>query len=395
MTSTSTLGLLGAMVGAWLDRRPDVVDFGALAGEACDAIVSHRLSGIAYDLASAASGGPATVLAEHFRPTFYGTLLRNEATLRTASEVSALFYGEGIPCVRLKGAELLLTLYQNPGQRPMDDVDLLIRSADVEQAVALLLWKDFRFPPGALSLAFYRRHHFHVALISPSGVYLELHWQLLDRHRRGRLDADRIVAESPPLRPDEPSLGRRLDLEYRLLYLALHLDKHAPYQVQLRQRAGASAAISHVSSDVRIVWLLDLALAARDPMLDRARLFAVAREERVTRGLWAALSLAAQVLGRDRFPLAIEELAPVDGRVRRWVDRQIAGLLLSERPLLQRWMIRASGFDHHAQLRPIRLLDLAYLPFGRAGGQGRWEIAEIVSGARMVGTLVRERWSRR
>ncbi len=84
-------------------------------------------------------------------------------------EVLAKFHSEGIPIIVLKGL-YLRTLYPQPDLRPMSDVDILVREADIERAKSLL--KSIGY--------FYNDDHDskEVHFYHPSEMLIELHWRL-------------------------------------------------------------------------------------------------------------------------------------------------------------------------------------------------------------------------
>lgn len=61
----------------------------------------------------------------------------NQMHLHTLSQVLTMFAGAGIPTLALKGAPLALLHYPEVGARPMSDVDVLVPTERVEDAVAL------------------------------------------------------------------------------------------------------------------------------------------------------------------------------------------------------------------------------------------------------------------
>jgi hypothetical protein len=52
--------------------------------------------------------------------------------------IAARFNEAGVPLMALKGAALNLTVYEGPSERPMSDLDLLIKPVDIDRACALL-----------------------------------------------------------------------------------------------------------------------------------------------------------------------------------------------------------------------------------------------------------------
>ncbi|MHC4272614.1 MAG: nucleotidyltransferase family protein, partial [Planctomycetota bacterium] len=52
--------------------------------------------------------------------------------------IAKAFNEAGVPLMALKGAALNLTLYRHPQDRPMVDLDLLVKPADSDRARAIL-----------------------------------------------------------------------------------------------------------------------------------------------------------------------------------------------------------------------------------------------------------------
>ena len=131
-----------------------------------------------------------------------------------------------IPLCPLKGLHLLDTVYrEHPGERRLGDLDLLVRPADVEAAVARLR------ALGLEELAASRR----AAAVSPERVLtdgrlvVELHTRLAIKH--GPRSAWEDLAPAPG------TLHERrvhlLDRETTLVHLVAHWVKHGPF-VELR-----------------------------------------------------------------------------------------------------------------------------------------------------------------
>ncbi len=58
--------------------------------------------------------------------------------MHTLERIAEAFEAWKVPLMALKGAALNLTLYDRPHQRPMSDLDLMVRPQDVDRAVAIL-----------------------------------------------------------------------------------------------------------------------------------------------------------------------------------------------------------------------------------------------------------------
>ena len=63
---------------------------------------------------------------------------RNICHLRQLERIAERFAAAGVPLMALKGAALLLTVYRRPQDRPMSDLDLMVRPEDADRAVELL-----------------------------------------------------------------------------------------------------------------------------------------------------------------------------------------------------------------------------------------------------------------
>src|SRR5262249_54730428 len=69
-----------------------------------------------------------------YRRTWY----RNQLVFHRSAEMVALMARKGIDALLLKGPALVLQYYKDPGVRPMDDFDLLVRPSQASKAIAVL-----------------------------------------------------------------------------------------------------------------------------------------------------------------------------------------------------------------------------------------------------------------
>ncbi|HZT04085.1 MAG TPA: nucleotidyltransferase family protein [Steroidobacteraceae bacterium] len=123
----------------------------------------------------------AHFLAEQHRHT----LLRQRRIEELLATIHERSHSAGIAIVALKGAALLMGGVYAAGERPMADLDLLVRPADVETAVAVLLalsyrdagttWKHQGFdPPGAEPRAVLGEH-------ADNPIKIDLHHRVSER----------------------------------------------------------------------------------------------------------------------------------------------------------------------------------------------------------------------
>ena len=70
----------------------------------------------------------APELADRLRDRYRETALRNRVLFASLAEIAAALTGRGVELIPLKGAALAHRVYGNPGLRPMQDLDLLVRA---------------------------------------------------------------------------------------------------------------------------------------------------------------------------------------------------------------------------------------------------------------------------
>lgn len=129
--------------------------------------------------------------------------LLSQAFVRTARCISggadalAMLESRAIPCAAFKGVATLAYLYTGPGQRTLQDVDILVRPEQWQKALELLEANGFvRSVGGTLDeyLAFV--HHSPgsagneaISLSHDQGTAVDLHWRL------GRLDPEILLTQ--------------------------------------------------------------------------------------------------------------------------------------------------------------------------------------------------------
>ena len=96
----------------------------------------HKLDGMLYRRIKDADLGdsiPAESL-EQLKMAHRRTLMRGMYFRQELQQILAALYKENIPVILLKGAALVETVYQDPGVRPMTDLDLLVPAQSAESA---------------------------------------------------------------------------------------------------------------------------------------------------------------------------------------------------------------------------------------------------------------------
>ncbi len=82
------------------------------------------------EVAAAAAGGSAAVLP--------AAALRTVRMMHLVERIAERFNRDDVPLMVLKGAALNLALYERPDERPMTDLDFMVRIEDLDTAAALL-----------------------------------------------------------------------------------------------------------------------------------------------------------------------------------------------------------------------------------------------------------------
>lgn len=93
-----------------------------------------------------------------------------------------------IPVV-LKGAGLRHTVYVEPAQRQLGDIDILVPRERIDEALRALQALGYRSPWPEAAIDGYRPHPYHVRLVNDQGFKVEVHWDLVRPTRPFRLDA--------------------------------------------------------------------------------------------------------------------------------------------------------------------------------------------------------------
>jgi hypothetical protein len=313
----------------------------------------HRVAPLLWRALAGDPTGVPDEVAGRLRSLYYATAARSARLLDELERIGRRLDDAGIPWLALKGVRLALRLWGNVALRPTDDLDLLVRAADVEGAAAALRPLGFALrDPRATAI---RRAWHYQAILDRGGaspLCLELHWALDDRF-------------SLTL-PDEEGIWRRAR-EHRIdpldeaLYLALHLDKHGVlnrYVAPGDDALWVRRFVLDVRSENRLLWLADLrrALVRPDREFTVNELVERARAWHATEALGRSLLLLDR-LGDGELPAELRALLPQRARRRR---RLACRIVFRSPPApgaerVKPWLLARGG---RSGFRPLRLLDL-------------------------------------
>ena len=189
-----------------------------------DLAVRHRLGEFLHVRRAVAlrADWPAAARAT-VRRWYVENSLRNARFHAELTRVATALRGDGLAPVLLKGGALLLTVYDDPAERPFGDMDLLVRLDELDAAAAVMRRLDYRLDEAYQPESFYRAHHYHLIFRHAARPWLcfEIHWDLSLPAMDVAFDADGLRRRA--------TLARRDDLEIlvpspgdALLLLALH-----------------------------------------------------------------------------------------------------------------------------------------------------------------------------
>jgi hypothetical protein len=297
-----------------------------------DAARRARLTPLLDGLLAPCLGPADDVLAAGLRRDLYRSAARRLELGELAGALLGDLAAAGIPVIALKGAVLGERLYPDPAHRPMDDVDLLVRPADVPEVLARARRLGLARVADRHSLAFDLRFGATVVLARAghdlSRPSLDVHWRLVEDWRYGGAAQAWLAGAwqraGPTTFAGQPVLA--LAPSDLLVHLAVHLGLHHAFDGWL--------------------WHCDIALLlARERALDWDLAVAIA-ELTGFKGALALALAASQALFGSEVPPAVQ--ARLQPRSLRW--------RLARRLCLPRVM-ELTSLEHLEHGLPLLLLD--------------------------------------
>ena len=220
----------------------------------------------------------------HLSQALHGVFVHNGAHLAALSGLRQKLRRESVQLIVLKGGALIPTVYDGElGLRPLSDIDLLVKSAELSIVRAALHDLGFVTPSSSSSL------------FTKGLVAFDLHTDLIGSARIRRrasafqLDSLCLWEKALPLERDADEL-LVLSNPHQFLHLAVHALKH---------------------SYTRLVWLVDLALVSR--RIDWSELLDEAEASGTMRALAYAVRGLESLLGVTIPPGVTDALPPFTG----------------------------------------------------------------------------------
>lgn len=206
----------------------------------------HRLSPALFKHLVATGDTPEAVLSALQR-AYLANAARSMFIRDAASRVISTLDGAGIGCLLLKGAALVETVYSDPAEREMLDVDLLVTEHDIARATeaistlgyAALVDHPGLGAAGQVSAAQNIRHH-EDAFIGPEElVAIELHRQITTTEEAGWLDLRGLWERSRRA----GSAGHRVpSIEDLLIHVCFHFTRNRLGGSSHRRNTGGALA---------------------------------------------------------------------------------------------------------------------------------------------------------
>ena len=256
----------------------------------------------------------------------------------------------GIKLIVLKGPMLAQNVYQNIALRPFADMDILVSPQDCDRMEAIL--EDMGYI--AADKSFYKKYHFHLPLFKPGKmpVHLELHWSFVDKFIIQKIDMDTIW----------PAAGKHeLPVEINILYLLLHIEKHAFFNKLIYNSGNARDWIFLQPHGNQLLWYTDLHELMSRNNINWPRLIKLAHNYGIASLVYYNLHILRQL-----YPLKLPDFLPrpVMGRIKRFVYRTALkkAASLPMNPDLQLRPARAADLVNYLFPAPLTMKDYYCFP---------------------------------
>lgn len=241
-------------------------------------------------------------------------------------------FGENnIPAIPLKGAYLAERIYGNIAVRPMGDVDILVRKADLSRIQEIMEESGFSRTDRLRETAS-ETHHF-VWWQKATGSHVEIHWDLISAMYGIRFDLDGLWARTrPTLVAGTPVY--EMSPEDQALHLCVHASSHV-FDMGLTAVCDLAETLQHYRECLD--W---------DSIRERAHLW------HAERCLYLNLRLAAELLSAPMPSGWPEEIRPADfesryltiAQQRLFASQEEAARALPESPEFARfWSARRTS----------------------------------------------------
>lgn len=171
---------------------------------------------------------PPSPIVERLHQLYLANATRNLRLFHELGGILHALQSAGLPVIPLKGACLAEAVYGNVALRPMSDVDLLVKPADLTIALDVLRALGY-VASRPIDIESERQASQHMPQLSrPGGVTVELHWTIVNPGRSVRFDDNDLDALWSRATP--ATIAGVQVLMLSPMDLLLHLCLHASVQ---------------------------------------------------------------------------------------------------------------------------------------------------------------------
>ena len=199
---------------------------------------------------------------ENLHANYLTTAIRNTFIMEDTKKLLLALHDAGIAAGGLKGVYLLENVYVDIGARSMNDIDILVKKADVAASIKVLEDLGYKLTT-YFSLSDQNIDTKHVPpMRKAGGPLLEVHWTLLEENEPFSIDMEELWKRIMPVRianVDAFSLG----IEDLLLHLCLHLTYQHYLQLGLRGLLDIALVIHKFQQEIDWTKLVQIAKSWR------------------------------------------------------------------------------------------------------------------------------------
>jgi|GEM_PF-4137957 len=206
------------------DIHPSMQDYEAINLQlAAEIAGKNGLSALFYRFLKRSGSVPAEILCR-LKADYENNLTKQILWWEELGRIIEKFRSSGIRVVPLKGIVLMETLYPEPGMRPLEDIDILVRSSDMMRSAGLLCETGYTAVlPEQIS---WMANNSLAIPLRREGFYVELHGDLINNRSYAstvNLDMEKIWANTRKITVSGSELTS-LSPEDFLIHLCLHLS---------------------------------------------------------------------------------------------------------------------------------------------------------------------------
>ncbi len=267
-----------------------------------DWLIEHGLGARAYGRGA----GTSSNLRRCLQGDMFAAAAESSLKQRSLQAILGAFAEAAVPLVLLKGAALSLTVYDDPAQRTMSDIDIWVQDADMAQAAHLMAALGYvANVKGERPFALQQMARGEIEFVQPkiSASLVDFHWSPFPGWwlmRTATVDDAGVWARRESL-TKHPYVSH-LSPEDTVIQLAVHM------------------AINHQFGLSALRSLVDMALTAEKRGVDWGVVAERAKDWRVGTAVYTVLSLLDQLIGLDGLEEALTRLKP-SARRRRLIHR--------------------------------------------------------------------------